>query len=97
VSDAKLSRRYYVSGTVQGVGFRYFTQNAARKLRLSGFVRNLPDGRVEVFATGTLSQLEKLRLALHSGPAFSNVSDVQELDAENNAQFEDDFVITSGH
>jgi acylphosphatase len=97
VSDPKLSRRYFVSGTVQGVGFRYFTQNAARKLRLGGYVKNLADGRVEVFATGTAAQLEELRRALRRGPAFSSVSEVHEEVAELDAQFENSFVITSGY
>jgi len=96
VSDTKQSRRYFVSGTVQGVGFRYFTQHAARKLRLSGYVKNLADGRVEVFATGTAAQHEELRGALRRGPAFANVSEVQEEAAELDAQFENSFVITSG-
>jgi len=47
VSDAKIAKRYFVSGMVQGVGFRYFTQAAAERLRIHGFVRNLRDGRVK--------------------------------------------------
>jgi len=46
----KQARRYFVSGLVQGVGYRYFTQDAADRLRLTGYVRNLRDGRVEVYA-----------------------------------------------
>jgi len=97
VSDAKQSRRYFVSGTVQGVGFRYYTQKAARKLRLGGYVKNLADGRVEVFATGTTVQLEELRAALQHGPLFSNVTNVQVEDASSEKEFENDFVITSGY
>ncbi|HYU21758.1 MAG TPA: acylphosphatase, partial [Candidatus Dormibacteraeota bacterium] len=50
MSETRQARRYLVSGMVQGVGFRYFTQDAAEKLQVSGFVRNLRDGSVEVFA-----------------------------------------------
>jgi len=46
VSETKQAKRYLVSGMVQGVGFRYFTQDTAEKLQVSGFVRNLRDGRV---------------------------------------------------
>ena len=54
---------------VQGVGFRFFTQRAAETLRLSGFVRNLLDGRVEVFAIGTVEQhRELLRLLEEPAP-----------------------------
>ena len=53
MSETKQAKRYFVSGMVQGVGYRYFTQAAAEKLRVTGFVRNLSDGRVEVFAVGT--------------------------------------------
>src|SRR5467141_549088 len=61
---------------VQGVGFRYFTQDAAEKLQVSGFVRNLGDGRVEVFAMATPRQHAELRTMLERGPRFSSVSAV---------------------
>lgn len=79
------------------MGFRYYTQKTARNLCLRGYVRNLADGRVEVFATGTLAQLENLRAALLQGPLFSNVSNIQEEDALSDAPFENDFVITTQH
>jgi acylphosphatase len=94
VSDALQVKRYFVSGAVQGVGFRYFTQDAAEKLHLSGYVRNLRDGRVEVFAAGTAQQLAQLRAILERGPRFASVRDVQEEDAAADAHFAKGFAIT---
>lgn len=78
---------------VQGVGFRYFTQDAAEKLRISGFVRNLRDGRVEVFAMGTSQQHAQLRAMLERGPRFSSVSEVLEAAAAPDSQYEGGFFI----
>src|SRR6202795_1473024 len=63
---------------VQGVGFRYFTQDTAEKLQVSGFVRNLRDGRVEVFAMASPQQHAELRPGLERGRGFSSVSPAQE-------------------
>jgi len=93
VSETKQAKRYFVSGMVQGVGFRYFTQDAAEKLQVSGFVRNLRDGRVEVFAIGTAQQHAELRAMLERGPRFSSVSAVRDEPAVAEAQYEDRFFI----
>jgi acylphosphatase len=93
VSDAKQAKRYLVSGMVQGVGFRYFTQAAAEKLRIGGFVRNLRDGRVEVFAIGTPQQHQELRAILERGPRFSSVTEVLEEHTTPDPQYEADFFI----
>ena len=93
MSDPKLAKRYFVSGMVQGVGFRYFTQAAAEKLRVSGFVRNLRDGRVEVFAMGAPQQHAEFRSMLERGPRFSSISAVQEETAAPDPQYEGGFVI----
>ena len=87
--------RYFVSGVVQGVGFRYFTQHAAERLNVSGYVRNLFDGRVEVFAVGTPQQLVQLRALLERGPRFSSVTKVQEENASLDPQFENGFSISN--
>jgi acylphosphatase len=68
--------RIVVSGRVQGVGFRYFTQSQAAELGLSGFVRNLPNGDVELEAEGESDQLDRLVLALNRGPSMSHVLNV---------------------
>jgi acylphosphatase len=93
VSDAKQARRYLVSGIVQGVGFRYFTQDAAEKLQVSGFVRNLLDGRVEVFAMATPQQHAEFRTMLERGPRFSSVRSVQEELAAPDPRYAGGFVI----
>ena len=87
----KETRRYLVSGVVQGVGFRFFTQREADKLGVNGYVRNLPDGRVEVVATGSQEELARLRTLLEKGPRFSSVSEVVEETAEPDQHFEPGF------
>lgn len=94
VSEPKQARRYFVSGIVQGVGFRYFTQHAAVHLHLSGYVRNLPDGRVEVYAIGPDERLTELRSALERGPWGAGVSEVGEEGASIDSQYATGFVIT---
>jgi acylphosphatase len=93
VSEPKQARRYLVSGMVQGVGFRYFTRDAAENLQVSGFVRNLRDGRVEVFAIGTAQQHAELRAMLESGPRFSSVSEVVDEPAATDVQYEGRFFV----
>jgi len=65
-----------VSGRVQGVGFRFFTAEAARRLDLCGTVRNLPDGGVEVVAEGERARLEALVAAVRRGPSAARVDDL---------------------
>ncbi len=94
VSEHKQARRYFVSGNVQGVGFRFFTQHAAEHLHLNGYTRNLPDGRVEAYAIGTPDQLAKLRSALERGPWGATVSEVKEEHADIDSNYDNGFVIT---
>jgi acylphosphatase len=95
VSDTTQARRYFVSGVVQGVGFRYFTQHAAEKLKVCGYVRNLLDGRVEVLAVGTHLQHAQLRAMLERGPRFSKVTDVEEENAAPDPRYENGFSISN--
>ena len=67
------ARRFLISGRVQGVGFRYFAERAARHAGVTGWVRNLDDGRVEVHANGTGEQLDQLESRLRTGPARADV------------------------
>jgi acylphosphatase len=62
---------------VQGVGFRYFLIDSARPLGLHGWVRNLPDGAVEVVAEGERSELERFLQAAHHGPRHARVAGVK--------------------
>ena len=66
----------FVSGRVQGVFFRGFVQEQARGLGVTGFARNLPDGRVEVLAQGAEHALEQLRSRLAQGPMLARVDSV---------------------
>ena len=65
-----------IAGRVQGVGYRYFVARAARGLGLSGYVRNLPDGTVEVAASGDRASLETLAALLEEGPPGAMVDSV---------------------
>ncbi len=62
-----------VSGRVQGVGFRCFTQENAQRLGLSGFVRNMPDSSVEFWIQGSTINVESMLSRLLKGPEFSHV------------------------
>jgi acylphosphatase len=75
------ARRFLVSGRVQGVGFRFFTQEAALAEGLSGFVRNLPDGRVEIEAEGDREALERFARRIARGPSLARVEAFEEQDA----------------
>ena len=69
-------RRFLVSGRVQGVFYRASTLDRAEQLQLCGFVRNLPDGRVEVLACGDDTALVTLQDWLWQGPSGARVDDV---------------------
>jgi acylphosphatase len=75
------ARRYVVEGRVQGVGFRFFAHRAATELGLKGYVRNLPDGRVEVYATGDPKALRELCEQLQTGPRAARVERVEQQQA----------------
>ena len=75
------ARRWLVRGRVQGVGYRYFAQRAAVKLGLTGYTRNLDDGRVEVYAVGAADKLSQLAGILYRGPRWSDVRGVEEQEA----------------
>ena len=72
----RIARRYVLSGRVQGVGFRYFTQDAARREGLHGYVVNRDDGSVEAVAEGEAESLERFERALRRGPSKSRVEHV---------------------
>jgi acylphosphatase len=74
-----------VRGRVQGVGFRWFVREAARELGLAGWVRNRPDGTVEVAAEGNALMLGKLRDALRNGPPGAVITSVDDLDVDDRA------------
>lgn len=80
--ESSIARRYFVHGRVQGVGFRYFVERAARELDLDGYVKNRADGSVEVYASGPPERLDDLHQQLRAGPSMSRVERVEEHPAE---------------
>jgi len=91
-SDANttLCKYFLVSGRVQGVFYRASTQETAQRLGLNGWIRNLPDGCVELVACGSPDQLAKIEAWLWQGPAYARVESVQaqEVAAEPGTSFE---------
>jgi acylphosphatase len=75
------ARRFLVRGRVQGVGFRWFVEREAQMLGIAGWVRNNPDGSVEVLAQGTRDQLSGLHSRLREGPRAARVDSVDVSDA----------------
>jgi len=75
------AKRWYVRGRVQGVGYRNFAQRAATELGLTGYAKNLDDGRVEVYAVGPVDKLSQMAGALYRGPRWSDVRGVEEQEA----------------
>ena len=78
--------RFTVAGRVQGVGFRWFVARHARSLGVSGYARNLHDGRVEVVGTGDEAALARLEELLRTGPANAHVTSVERADHTNDPQ-----------
>lgn len=93
MSAEKKAVRFYVSGLVQGVGYRYFAHRAAHQLGVAGYVKNLSDGRVEVLAIGAETQLRALREDLRRGPRGAMVEEIAEATADLLKQFESGFSI----
>jgi acylphosphatase len=75
--DSTAQLKALVRGLVQGVSFRYFTMRRARDLQLKGYVRNLPNGNVEVVAEGNRDSLQELLAFLRRGPLEARVDEVE--------------------
>jgi acylphosphatase len=76
----RVARRFLIGGRVQGVGFRWFTVDAAAREGISGWVRNLADGRVEIAAEGEVAAMTRFERAIRHGPPHADVDDVSVLD-----------------
>jgi acylphosphatase len=72
----RVARRFVISGRVQGVGFRYFTHDVAIREGVTGWVRNLPDGRVEARVEGEREAVDRVERAIRSGPPGARVDSV---------------------
>ena len=76
------AKHFLVRGHVQGVGYRWFTKRIAEELKVTGYVRNLSNGDVEVFAQADGETLHRLKQELMRGPRFSQVDEVIEQDRQ---------------
>jgi len=76
----RLARLYVLSGLVQGVGYRFFVNRAASIEGIHGWVRNLPDGRVEIRAEGEAEALERFERAVRRGPSGARVDELETTD-----------------
>ncbi len=83
-------------GRVQGVGFRAFLQSQAMRRGLSGWVRNLPDGRIEAEVEGHSVLVDEIIQVVKRGPSLASVQDVQVEWVDPNAQGSSDFLIIAG-
>ncbi len=77
MSPERIRCHLWVSGVVQGVGFRFFAERAARRHGVRGFVRNLPDGRVEAVAEGERPAVDAFAADIQRGPAGAVVGHVE--------------------
>ena len=77
-----VARHVFVRGTVQGVAVRWRAQQRARELGLAGWIRNLPDGRVEAWIEGESAAVEPMLAWLRRGPPAARVEDVEVSDAQ---------------
>ena len=74
-----VARKFIISGVVQGVGYRFFAQRAAARHQVTGYVKNLDDGRVEAVAEANEKAVEDFKHDLAAGPAYSSVEYVEEI------------------
>jgi acylphosphatase len=86
----------HIKGRVQGVGYRYFTLQAAQNLDLTGWVRNLYDGRVEVVAEGDYDNLNQLLVMLRKGPVSAIVDDMDYQFTDSQDEFDQFRARTTG-
>ena len=74
----KKSIRLYITGTVQGVFFRSFVKENAERYNVKGFIRNLEDGRIEIFLEGNANEVNKMVELCKKGPKHSMIRKVEE-------------------
>ena len=82
-----IARKLFISGEVQGVGFRYFAQRSAARHQVRGYVTNLEDGRVEALVQGSEKAVNEFRDDMTAGPSHSKVVGVEEIVVEPSKEF----------
>lgn len=93
----EIARKFLISGIVQGVGYRFFAERVAAQNRVTGYVKNLRDGRVEVYAIGSEDRLAELKRELERGPRAARVRHVEELEAEILPEYQGGFFVTGDY
>jgi acylphosphatase len=83
----KVAKKYIVSGLVQGVGYRFFAERVANQLGICGYVKNLGDDNVEVYAIGDEASLEEFKHHLAEGPRSARVTRIEESDEPVNNRY----------
>ena len=83
----RVARKFLVGGDVQGVGYRFFAQRAAARHQIVGYVKNLDDGQVEVLAEGPASHVEAFKHELATGPRFSSVDHIEEINLDPSGSY----------
>lgn len=91
----KVAKKYLISGRVQGVGFRFFAEDRANELGIHGYVKNLWDGKVEVYAIGDPAILNEFKQHLAAGPRSARVAGVEESDEPVDKRYKG-FIIETG-
>ena len=86
-ANSMIARKFLISGLVQGVGYRYFSQRSAAKHQVKGYVRNMPNGSDEAWAQGPEPSVNAFRDDLVAGPRYSRVDHIEELVTEPDAAF----------
>jgi acylphosphatase len=84
---SKIAKKLVITGRVQGVGFRYFAERWASQLGICGYVKNLWDGNVEVYAIGDAVALEEFKRQLAEGPRSARVAHITESDEPVDKRF----------
>ncbi len=92
---AKIAKKFLITGRVQGVGFRFFADRWASQLGICGYVKNLWDGNVEVYAIGNAMSLEELKRQLTEGPRSARVTNIMESDEPVDKRY-NRFIIEDG-
>ena len=82
-----VARKFLIKGEVQGVGYRFFAQRAAARHQVRGHVKNCADGSVEVVVEGAADEVEEFKKDLVTGPQWSRVDQVEEINLEPTGQY----------
>lgn len=82
-----IRQHFIISGTVQGVGYRYSSQQQAEQLGITGWVRNLPSQQVEIIAEANADTLEQFKKWLEQGPTYAKVTKVDVENSEATGEF----------